>query len=90
MALRLPPHVLGDLLARMRRVEGQARGIQRMLEQGRDCEEIVQQLSAMRAALARVAMTIVAENLEECLLREGPGERGGAVEQAKRAFLKLV
>lgn len=90
-ALHLEPEVHDDLLRRMRRIEGQARGVQRMLDEGRDCDEVVQQLTAMRAALGKVAMTVIAENLEECLLAKGHGEsRDRAVRRAKEAFLKLT
>jgi DNA-binding FrmR family transcriptional regulator len=93
--LRLAPEVRDDLLRRMRRIEGQARGVQGMIESARDCEEVVQQLTAMRAALAKVAMTVVAENLEECLLAKdgGGGEdeaRERAVRRAKEVFLRLA
>ncbi|HVB09952.1 MAG TPA: metal-sensitive transcriptional regulator [Bacillota bacterium] len=56
-----------DLLRRMRKIEGQARGVQRMLTEGRGCEEITHQLAAMRSALARVAAAIIAAHLDECL-----------------------
>ena len=89
--MHLEPEVYGDLLRRMRRIEGQARGIQRMLEEGRNCEEVVQQLTAMRAALGKVAMTVIAENLEECLLAQGGDEaRDRAVRRAKEVFLRLT
>lgn len=79
-----------DLVARLRRVEGQARGVQRMLEEGRDCGDVVQQITAMRAALGKVAAAIVAENLEKCL-RGDPAEDGAErVRRAKRAILDLV
>jgi DNA-binding FrmR family transcriptional regulator len=58
----------GKLLAALRRIEGQARGVQRMIEDGRPCDEVVQQLGAMRGATDRVSRRIVAENLRSCLL----------------------
>lgn len=56
-----------DLLAALRRVEGQARGIQRMVEAERPCVEVVQQLAALRGAADRLSHRIVAENLRACL-----------------------
>ena len=79
-----------DLISRLRRVEGQARGVQRMLEEGRDCGDVVQQIAAMRAALGKVAAAIVADNLEECLRRGLPDDGGERVRKAKRAILDLV
>ncbi len=57
-----------ELLARLRRVEGQIRGIQRMIEQERDCESVVTQLMAARAALDRTSLLIVNHHLAQCLL----------------------
>lgn len=62
-----PPVEVERLIAAMKRIEGQARGIQRMLQEGRPCEEIVTQLVAMREALARVAMQLIGGHLEQCL-----------------------
>lgn len=79
-----------DLQDRMKRIEGQARGIQRMLEEGRDCEEIILQLAAMRAALSKVAMAIMAGHLEECLHADGDeADRRAAIEKAKKVFMKF-
>lgn len=63
-----------SLLARLRRVEGQVRGLQRMLEEGRDCAEVVQQLAATRSALDRVAMDLVVAGLEQCVRLELDGK----------------
>jgi len=65
------------LLARMRRIEGQARGIQRMLEEGRYCVDIVQQLNALSAAVQEVALLVLQDHIEGCVadaIREGAGE----------------
>lgn len=56
-----------DLLAALRRIEGQARGVQRMIEEGRPCDEVVRQVSAMRGAVDRFNHRLVASNLESCL-----------------------
>jgi DNA-binding FrmR family transcriptional regulator len=87
--VRLSEDVLHDLELRLRRIEGQVRGVQRMLQGGRDCGEIVHQVAAIRVALAKVAMTVVSENLEECLAGQG-AERDAALRRAKQAFLDLV
>ncbi len=85
----LPEEVRRDVLSRMSRIEGQARGVQRMIEDGRDCADIVHQISAIRAALAKVGASIVAENLEECV-RLGLAGDNAALRQARRALLDLV
>lgn len=56
-----------EILARLRRVEGQIRGIQRMIVEDRDCEAIVTQLMAARAALDRASMVIVTHHMQQCL-----------------------
>lgn len=82
--------VIAELVTRMRRVEGQARGVQKMIEENRDCEEIIMQLSAMRAALSKVAITILAHNLKKCLQPvDGSAPCPEAVERAKKIFMKF-
>ena len=52
---------------RLKRVEGQIRGLQRMVEQERECEAVLTQLMAARAALDSVALMIVENHMKECL-----------------------
>lgn len=61
------PEVKADLLRRLRRIEGQARGVARMIEQERDCEEIMQQLAAIRAAAHRVSLRLMRSFAVECI-----------------------
>ncbi|RYL92303.1 metal-sensitive transcriptional regulator [Sporolactobacillus sp. THM7-4] len=59
---------------RLKRIDGQIRGILRMMEQGEDCRDIVTQLTAARTAIDRTLGLVVGRNLEECLrkqLKEG-------------------
>lgn len=56
------------VVARLRRVEGQIRGIQRMILEERDCEAIVTQLMAARAALDRASLLVMTHHIEQCLL----------------------
>ncbi len=58
---------LKELIDRLRRIEGQARGIQRMLEESRDCEEVLFQLAAMRSAINRVGIKLISNMMERCL-----------------------
>lgn len=55
------------LINRLHRIEGQARGIEQMLEDSRDCGDIVQQISAMRSAVDRLGYELVLTNLRACL-----------------------
>lgn len=53
---------------RLKRAEGQLRGIQTMIENDRECQDIITQLSAVRSSIDRIIGIIVAENLKDCLL----------------------
>ncbi len=65
------------LISRMRRIEGQAKGIQRMLEEDRYCIDIVQQLSALCAAADETALRVLQSHIEGCVagaIRDQHGE----------------
>jgi len=74
---------------RLRRAEGQIAGVIRMLEQGRDCKDVVTQLAAVSRALDRAGFTIVASGLKQCLLEEG-GKGELDVAQMEKLFLSLA
>ncbi|MFA4965571.1 MAG: metal-sensitive transcriptional regulator [Thermoleophilia bacterium] len=82
----------GRLINRLRRVEGQSRGLQRMIEEGRPCEEIFTQLAATKAALDRVGVLLISLKMRECLAQEAGDEVASpqAVEKALEAFLKYT
>jgi DNA-binding FrmR family transcriptional regulator len=61
-----------EITARLRRVEGQIRGLQRMVEEERDCETILVQLMAARSALDKVGLLIVSNYIDECLPEQEP------------------
>ncbi|HYL59676.1 MAG TPA: metal-sensitive transcriptional regulator [Candidatus Acidoferrales bacterium] len=62
------PHALdADLSARLSRAEGQLRGLQRMLGDGAYCIDVLQQLSAARRALDRIALILIRDHLETCV-----------------------
>lgn len=87
-ALPLSDAAAQALINRLKRLEGQARGVQRLIAERRNCEQITTQLSAMRAALNAIGVTLLAENLAACLATAEP-EGHRAVEVAKRAFHHL-
>jgi CsoR family transcriptional regulator, copper-sensing transcriptional repressor len=85
------PDLYEDLMRRMKRIEGQARGIQRMLDEGEDCEQILIQLSAIKAAINRVGMKAVACNLGHRVvdaIKNGTSTED-AVDEVIEQFLKL-
>lgn len=56
-----------DVQRRLRRIEGQVRGVSKMLEEGRQCQEILQQLSAIRSAVQQASVTVAKSYASECL-----------------------
>ena len=89
------PGYIGEkdrVLARLRRIEGQARGLQRMVDDEQYCIDILTQVSAMTSALRSVALTLLDDHLAHCV-REA-AERGGDVEarlaEASAAVARLV
>lgn len=67
-----------DLQRRLRRIEGQVRGVQRMVDDERECDEIVQQLTAIHAAVRNATHTFMRAYAKECLLHSREVEAGGA------------
>src|SRR5450830_2120874 len=67
-AMELDPVDLGKVVNRLKRAQGQLAGVVRMLDEGRDCEDIVAQLSAVGRALDRAGFAIVATGLRQCLV----------------------
>lgn len=77
------------VLARLARVEGQIRGIQRMVADGRPCEDVLTQIIAARAALDRAAAEIVTAHLSECLVDLGPEKTRETISQAVGLLSRL-
>lgn len=67
-----------DLIGRLRRIEGQVRGLQKMVEEGRYCVDILTQIDAATAALARVQDQILESHLNHCVADALEGEDRGA------------
>lgn len=86
----LPRDVSRALVNRLRRVEGQARGVQRLIEEGRDCDAILTQVAAMRSAVNAVGMAVLAENLARCIAdSDGSAVAMESIARAKRGFQRL-
>lgn len=79
-----------DVVLRLRKVEGQVRGIQRMVEDGRACPDLLTQLMAVRAAIDGVSITLLTEHMDTCLSGgQLSGETKAALAEALRMFLRL-
>ncbi len=81
--------VVGDVIKRLRRAEGQLAGVIRMMEAGRDCEDVVTQLAAVSRALDRAGFAIVASGLQRCLTN-GEGIDSVDVKKMEKLFLSLA
>jgi DNA-binding FrmR family transcriptional regulator len=79
-----------SLLARLRRIEGQIRGIQRMLEEDRVCEDIVTQLMAARSSLDQVGVRLLDHHVERCLCSdETPEQAVRNMQQALKMWMRM-
>lgn len=79
------PKVKQDLLRRLRRIEGQARGVARMIEDERDCQEVLLQLSAIRAAVHQTSLRLMHSFAFECIQSSGDSAED-TVEALIKAF----
>lgn len=86
--MRFPEDVTGDVRNRLSRIEGQVRGLQRMLDEGKDCNDVVTQLSAVQAALDRVGFRLMSAGLRYCI--DDPDGAGMDPTEMERLFLKLA
>jgi len=79
-----------DVIRRLKRMEGQVRGVLRMMEEGKDCKDVITQLSAVRSAADKAMAYIVASNLEHCILEEQEKgqDSGKLVKEAVELLLK--
>jgi CsoR family transcriptional regulator, copper-sensing transcriptional repressor len=82
-----------DYLKRLRRIEGQARGLQRMVEEEQYCIDILTQVSAMTKALQSVALGLLEDHLSHCVVEaavHGGPEADAKVKEASAAIGRLV
>lgn len=87
--MQLEQDAVKATINRLRRAEGQLAGVIRMLEQGRDCKDVVTQLAAVSRALDKAGFTIVASGLKQCLV-EGRDDAELDVAQLEKLFLSLA
>ena len=89
--MELPEETTADLRRRLRRIEGQVRGIQQMLESGRDCRDVVTQISAASKALDQTGFLLVAAGLRYCVSDpERSSAEGYDLETVQKMFLRLA
>ena len=89
--MRVDEPTTGDVVKRLRRTEGQIRGVIAMLEDGRDCADVVMQLAAVSRALDRAGFKIIASGLRQCVTAAEDGEDQSAnLARMEKMFLSLA
>lgn len=87
----LPDTVTDDLRKRLHRIEGQVRGIERMLDDGRECRDLVTQVSAANRALEQVGFRLVGAGLTYCLSNPEQAEAEGyPLDEVEKMFRRLA
>lgn len=82
---------INAVLNRLRRAQGQLSGVISMIEQGRDCKDVVTQLAAVSRALDRAGFKIVATGLRECIATDDDGQpREMNIDELEKLFLALA
>ena len=79
-----------DLLKRLRRIEGQVRGVTRMVEDDRYCIDVLTQISAAQAALDKVALGLLDDHAHHCVIGAELHEQGAKTEELMAAVGRLM
>ena len=89
VATTSPSDARDQLVVRLRRAEGQLRGVQRMLEEDADCPQVLTQLAAVKAAVDQVGLHLISERLRSCVA-DGGDDCGEAFDDAIATFLRFA
>lgn len=84
------PEAKKNLVTRLRRIEGQLRGVQAMVENERDCKEIMQQLSSIRSAIQSASMDFLQEYATNCLVENSAPKDTVQREQMVKDIITLI
>ena len=87
--MQLPQEDMTPVVHRLKRAQGQLAGVLRMIEEGRDCEDVVTQLAAVSRALDRAGFAVVASGMRKCLVDEGDPQTLD-VAKMEKLFLALA
>ncbi len=89
--MKVDQNATDDVIRRLRRAEGQIRGVIAMLQEGRDCADVVTQLAAVSRALDRAGFKVIASGLQQCMSgTEGGEDRTVNLERMEKLFLSLA
>jgi DNA-binding FrmR family transcriptional regulator len=88
--MEIPDDVIEDIRRRLHRVSGQLAGIERMLDDGRECKDVVTQISAATRALEQAGFKLVAAGLTYCISHPDEAEAAGyPLDVVEKMFLRL-
>jgi DNA-binding FrmR family transcriptional regulator len=88
--MEFPHEVTNDALNRLRRAEGQLRGVQRLLDERADCRDVITQISAVQVAIHRAGLRLMAAGMKHCLVHPELAETDGmTVDDMEALFLTL-
>lgn len=76
------------IVNRLKRLEGQIRGLQTMIESGKDCDAVLTQIMAAKSALNQVGLHIIGYSMKTCLIDEAVKDRDELIDEAIAIFLK--
>jgi CsoR family transcriptional regulator, copper-sensing transcriptional repressor len=79
-----------DLLKRLRRIEGQVGGIERMVDDDRYCIDVLTQISAVQAALDKVALELLEDHAQHCVIGANADQQGERTEELMGAVKRLM
>ena len=79
-----------QLLKRLRRIEGQVRGVERMVEEERYCVDVLTQISAVQAALDKVALGLLDDHARHCVIEGPEGLKEERTEELMAAVARLM
>ena len=89
--MKIDQEVLDNLLKRLARVEGQVRAVRNMIEEGRECRDIITQVSAASTALDQVGFRLLSAGLQQCMQDPKQAKKDGFdLEEVEKLFLKLA
>ena len=87
--MELDSETMASVVRRLKRAQGQIGGVIKMIEEGRDCADVVTQLAAASRALDRAGFKVIATGLQQCAFA-GDGQADADREQLERLFLSLA
>ncbi|MCU0508244.1 MAG: metal-sensitive transcriptional regulator [Anaerolineae bacterium] len=83
------PEVKADLIARLHRIEGQVRGVEKMVQDERECGAILQQMAAIRSAVHNASLVLARAYAERCMLEPAEGDVDTMLDQLMSTLKKL-